>query len=320
LLKIIPLCEEHLEDAAALVSHRYENLRQGEPLLPGRYGEVSTWLPLLHNIMGAGGPGVGAIRDGRLVGFLVGWLMPNFRGVSSVYSPEWGNAADLKDSRYIYEEMYTHLAADWVADKYLAHYISIFANDVDAINAWHWLGFGMNGIDAIRGMGPINGVYPQIEIRHANSQNLEQVIELNDGLRGYMKGSPVFFIAEKFSQEYFMEWLEDPDKVIWLAYVNEKPVAFMQMGPANDDVCTIIYNEKTTSIYAAFTVEKMRGAGIATALLDHAIASAKDAGYERCAVDFETMNLLGTRFWLRHFKPVCYSLLRNVDERVSDQS
>lgn len=28
------------------------------------------------------------------------------------------------------------------------------------------------------------------------------------------------------------------------------------------------------------------------------------------------VNLLGTRFWLKYFKPVCYSLLRIVDDRL----
>jgi len=299
------------------VSIRYKNLYEQEPHLPQRYKEVSTLLPLLENVIKAAGPGVVAIQDGQLVGFLTGWLMPTFRGKRSVYSPEWANGADLKDSRYIYEEMYLHLAADWVAEKFFAHYISILANDLNAIQAWHWLGFGMLGVDAVRGLQPLKGVDSQIHIRRASLHDLEQVMELNDRLRQYMKGSPVFFIAEKFSKNYFEEWIENPGRVIWLAYVNEEPVAFLRIGPANDDVCTIIYDEKTTSIYGAFTKEAMRGKEIATALLDRALGSARGTGYERCAVDFETMNLLGTRFWLRHeFKPICFSLLRYVDERV----
>jgi len=34
-------------------------------------------------------------------------------------------------------------------------------------------------------------------------------------------------------------------------------------------------------------------------------------------VPFEPMNLLGTRFWLKYFKPVCHSFLRIVDDRVT---
>jgi GNAT superfamily N-acetyltransferase len=317
LARIVPLSEEHLEDAAALLSSRYITLCEQEPLLPHRYRDVSSLLPHLQNIIQAAGPGVVAVQDGRLVGFLKGWLMPTFRGKRSVYSPEWANAADLKDSQHIYEDMYRHLAADWVADEFVAHYISIFANDLNAIRAWHWLGFGMTAVDAIRGLQSITDVKIQIDIQRASLQHLEQIVELHDGLRQHAKGSPDFFVAEKLSRKYFEEWLGNPGAVIWLACVNEDPVAFLRMGPANDDVCTIIHDEKTTSIYDVFTKETVRGKDIATALLGRAIESARSMGSERIAVDFEPMNLLATRFWLRHhFKPVCFSLLRYVDERV----
>ena len=110
--------------------------------------------------------------------------------------------------------------------------------------------------------------------------------------------------------------VQNPEKIVWLAYLKEEPVAFMRLGPADNDVCTIIVDEKTTSIYAAFTKEKVRKEGFASALLDHALKSARLSGYERCAVPFEPMNLLGTRFWLKYFKPVCFSVARYIDTRV----
>ena len=115
------LREEHLEDAALLVSNRYQRLLQQVPQLPYSYAEVTELLPLLQKILTTSGVGVALIRGNRLVGFLTGWLMPTFRGKRSTYSPEWANAADLEDSGRIYEEMYSHLAAAWVADQYVAH-------------------------------------------------------------------------------------------------------------------------------------------------------------------------------------------------------
>jgi GNAT superfamily N-acetyltransferase len=316
-LKILPFKVEHLEDAAALVSERYKDLRTQELLLPDRYQEDSNLLPLLENIYRNGDPGVVAIQDGRMVGFLSGWLMPGFRGKRSVYSPEWANAAVLVDSGYIYEEMYRHIAVDWVSGKYVAHYISVFANDLEAIRTWHWLGFGMTGIDAVRGLDPIRGNGINIDIQRARMEDMDGVLELHDGLGQYIKGSPAFFIAEKFDKEFFESWLDDPTRAIWLANVDQVPVGFIRIGPANDDVSTIIFDDATTSIYGAFTREGMRGKEIGTRLLSHVIEVARDAGYHRCAVDFEPMNLLGSRFWFRHgFKPVCLSLLRYVDERV----
>jgi GNAT superfamily N-acetyltransferase len=67
----------------------------------------------------------------------------------------------------------------------------------------------------------------------------------------------------------------------------------------------------------AFTKASARSKGVATALLNRSLEWARSQGYERCAVDFETMNFLASRFWLKWFEPVCYSLVRCVDERLA---
>jgi GNAT superfamily N-acetyltransferase len=317
MLKIIPFLEEHIEDATRLVCDRYQRLREQAHALPQRYSEVSNLLPLLRNILKPDIPAVAAIRGNRMVGFLTAWLMPDFRGKRSIYSPEWANAAVLDDSARIYEALYSRISGDWLAGKYSAHYLSIFPNDLQALQQWNWFGFGMFAVDALRAVDPIPVGDTGIHIRRAGLKDIEQVVALQDELWEYIKGSPIFLLNERYDRKYYEEWLQDPDKVVWLACSQDEPLAFMRMGPAAEDVCTIIVDEKTTSIYAAFTREQARREGIATALLAHALKFARDCGYERCAVPFEPMNPLGSRFWLRYFQPVCYSFLRNIDERLT---
>jgi hypothetical protein len=36
---------------------------------------------------------------------------------------------------------------------------------------------------------------------------------------------------------------------------------------------------------------------------------------KRCSVDFESANIEGRKFWLKHFNPVCYSAIRKLDDR-----
>jgi len=174
----------------------------------------------------------------------------------------------------------------------------------------------MIAVDGLRGLAPVKDGDVNLDIRRVGLQDLEQVIELQEALWRDMKESPIFLPTEKRDRAYYDEWLRNSNKVVWLAYLNGEPVAFMRLGHADDDVCTIIVDEKTTSIYSAFTKEKARRGGIATALLDHALKSARDSGYEQCAVSFEPMNLLGTRFWLKYFKPVCLSVVRHLDNRL----
>lgn len=314
--EIIPLVEDHLEDAAKLVSLRYLELHSSIPILPIKYKEARTYLPLLKNIFKSTGIGVAAFNKNHLVGFMTGWLMPSFRGMRSVYSPEWGNGADLTDSTKIYQEMYSALSAEWISNRYTAHYISLFPNDVHALTAWNWLGFGMISVDAIRKLDSIGGISGEYLVQAAELQDLDQVIKLHEDLRSYMQGAPIFLFSNEKDREYFKQWLLDPHKEIWLGYKGDQPVSFFRLGPADEDVCTIIQDEKTTSIYAAFTNPEVRNSGMGASLLNHALFAARRSGYERCAVCFEPMNLLGTSFWLKYFQPVCYSIVRFIDQRV----
>ncbi len=317
MFKIIPFHEEHLEDAARLVSDRYQRLREQLPDLPQRYSDISSLVPLLQGILKPGIPGVAAIQGNRLVGFLTGWQMPDFRGKRSIYSPEWANAAVLEDSARIYEALYSRISGDWLAERYSAHYLSLFPNDLQALQQWNSLGFGMFAVDALRALDPIPVGDMGVHIRRAGPQDIEQVMALQDELWEYIKSPPIFLLNERYDRKYYEEWLQDPAKVVWLACSQDEPLAFIRLGPADEDVCTIIVDEKTTSIYAAFTCEEARRDGIATALLAHALDFARASGYQRCAVPFEPMNPLGSRFWLRHFQPVCYSFLRNIDDRLA---
>lgn len=130
MLQVTSLKEEHLEDAAGLVSNRYRRLCEQEPHLPHHYAEVNNLLPLLREILSASGIGVAAIRGDRLVGFL-----------------------------------------------YVAHYISLFPNDGNALRAWHWMGFGMISVDANCYLIETDAGYVLIDTGGSNSRK-ELVREL----------------------------------------------------------------------------------------------------------------------------------------------
>jgi GNAT superfamily N-acetyltransferase len=320
LLKITPLREDHLEAAAELVSRRFRHLLQQIPYLPAQYAIADTFLPMLKDLQQSSGGGLAAFSGNRLVGFLAGWKMASFRGKPSVYSPEWANGADAQDSSRIYESLYSRMSAEWLAEKFSAHYISLFPDDLQALNTWNWLGFGMAAVDAMRRVDPLPEVAAGVDIRRAGPQDLERVIEIQEDLYLYHTRSPIFLMGERKERGYYLDWLQDPNKEVWLAFEKGEPAAFMRLGPADPEVAAIIRDEKTTSIYGAYTKENMRRTGLGAALLAHALQYAQEAGYERCAVSFEPMNPLGKGFWLKTFTPVCLTMARFVDERLIAES
>ncbi len=312
-LEISSLREKHLEEAANLVCARYKALREHVPILPPKYGEAGLILSMLHGLAKEF-PGVVAIRGGRLVGFLSGLVIPRFLGRRSAYSPEWANGADLGESRRIYDELYARLSEQWVADGCAARVVTLLANDRQGIEGWQWLGFGLAGVDGVRELRPIEGATAQLDIRQAERQDAAVASFFVEALEHHMISAPIFWSHDPGDLE---AWLNGSAKALWLAYAGEEAVGGMGIGPANPDACAIIRDAKTTSIQIAFTQENARSQGIATALLDRSLEWARSQGYERCAVDWETMNSLASRFWLKWFEPVCYSLMRHIDERLT---
>ncbi|MBN1963771.1 MAG: GNAT family N-acetyltransferase [Anaerolineae bacterium] len=317
-MQVIPFAERHVEDAAALVARRYARLRSVVPLLPEHYEDPAALQPLVESLT-RHQTGVAAMDDGRLVGFLIGMLLPEFRGRRSIYSPEWGNAAAEDRSGEVYQRMYAALAEAWVSERCLAHYVSVFAHDRPGIEAWHWQSFGMMSVDAMRGVEPVSGkrLAANIETAPAALDDVGALVHLNAALKDYVRSAPIFLLDDHiWDRTAWEEYLHDAQNCVWLALSHGTPVAFMRIGPANPEACYVIRDPQTASITGAFTEAAYRSAGVATTLLNHLLDWARARGYERCAVDFEPMNVPGARFWLSHFQPFCFSMQRVVDDRL----
>jgi len=316
--------KSHLDEAAELASKRYTRQMEQVPCLPVNYANPDH----LHSLLGgmiADFPGAAAIEDGRLVGFMCAWLLTDFQGRPAAFSPELANGAALElpgsaadeYSRRIYEELYAHLAAVWVGEGITRHLISFLADDMTAWQTWYWLGFGMLAADGLRPLdGPrisTDAINKELVIRRSSTEDVETIYLLDTALDRYLAESPTFLPHETaHSQEEVCRWLESPENAFWIAWQLDdlqvaQPVAFLWMGPASQEACTIIVDEGTTSILGAYTVDSARSQGIASALLDEGLSWARKQGYVRCAVDFEPMNPLGRRFWLRYFQPVSYT-------------
>jgi GNAT superfamily N-acetyltransferase len=295
-----------------LVSARFQSLRRRIPLLPDRFEQPEASLDLLRDLA-AQNAGVIALQDGAPVGFLLGLVIPEIMGKHSAYSPVWANAALPGHSRRIYEELYTRLSSRWVADGCYTHLISIMADDPQALEAWHWLGFGLINVDAVRSLTPLVGVDLNVEVRQASLQDAAELSRLGRALERHEASAPTFWLHEL---QDFGDALSEPGHAAWLAFDGGQVVGFIALEPGDDCECELLQDPGTVNISGAFTIEPARGKGAAASLLHHALAWARAQGYRRCAVDFEAMNTLAARFWLRWFQPVSYSLVRSIDERI----
>lgn len=315
--EIKPFRGEYLEEAGRLFAERIKIERTSSPLLPPRFDDPSAVLPLLEGLA-AKSAGVAAIDNGKLVGFMIGRPLPSWRGRRSVWVPEWAHAEAGEVRAKVFNDMYENVAWEWVRNGCYTHLVSTLAHDEGIVVALFWLGFGLAAVDAMRDLGDVEGPLADVDIRRADGDDVDIVLPLEHAQERYMATSPIFMpLVELSNKGECRASLSDPRVATWVASDHGKAVSRMRIGPASEDAAFIITDERTASITAAFTEEAVRAQGISAALLRRSLAWAKAEGYVRCAVDFEPENVLGRSFWLKHFRPVSYSLIRQLDPRIA---
>lgn len=322
-MQIVPLETQHLEDAAALFAARYREQRLRMPVLPARHEDPAGVLPRLAELA-AEVPGVVAIEDGRLRGYLIAMAIPEVKGrEDGAYCPIWGHAAAGDDRAQVYWRLYQCLAERWVhtggeTPPLLTHAITLYADDGEAGDVWFRNGFGMLVVDALRSLEPLPaGQAPaDVAIRQATPDDAGLVLPLARELAQHVRQSPIFLVFDEPGKAEHAAWPAQPAHTLWLAESDGEAIGYMRSQPPAHDVANVVHDPGTISITGAYVRPAWRGRGVAQALLARVVEWARANGYERRAVDFESQNLPGSHFWLRHFQPVCHSLLRRVDERV----
>jgi len=309
-IKLSPIHEGKVDELSSLVVNRFREEQKHVPILRSSFERDRTFLPKLRELVKEA-PNVAAYQDGHPVGFLTGFVIPSWRGKRSAYCPEWAHAAIGENRKEVYQLMYAELSKRWVANRCNTHLITHYAHDGEIIEAYSWFGFGMASVDAIRDLSPLKDINSDIEIKKATIDDLESVTSLSHQFNLYMADAPIFLVFPEESN--VANQLSDTSKASWIAFKDGKAVSYMTVGPANKhEVAFVVQDESIASIYGAFTEDSFRGQGIGKALLNKSIEWASSMGYENMTVDFEPENINGGRFWLKHFKPICYSQVRNV--------
>ncbi len=323
---------EHLEAAAELATAGFALERKHIATLPRRHEDKSGLLPLLERLAGKA-PAVAALDDdGTLLGFLMGMNLPSFKGTQrGVYCPEWAHAAagGAPGRRAeIYRRLYGCISAEWVGSGCFTHALTLFAHDDELADALFRIGFGMLVIDAVRSLEPVEGGYGEgngvpgaegkVEIRQAGPKDIAHLLPLAGEFQRHAAAAPTFLpLLVAQDRDHFEEWLSEPDHTLWMAFQGHDAIGYMCSEPTNDWECHAVSDPRTLRLSGAYLRQALRGRGVASSLLGRVVEWARSHDYERCAVDFESANFLGASFWLRHFVPVCHSLIRHVDERVA---
>lgn len=318
MIKIIQFQEEHLPATAKIFITNYQAQRKKHPELPEKYADIDVILPMIKKII-ENNPSMVAISNERVVGYLSGRTkIPAYKGSSlGVYIPEWAHSAIEGEQREtIYQKLYRHLAERWVADKCYTHCLTHFADDLLLKEIFYRFGFGMLVIDGLR---PINEIQVNqlidVKLREVCPKDLPDLARLSNRLNLHLHNSPIFLNSLKPNENLEAKFFH-PQRKTFVAEKDGQIIscirAMVDQGPG----CTIVQDVGTLGVNFGYTDPAFRGTGVASELLNELLKWGSTNQMKCCVVDFESQNIEGAKFWLRYFQPICYSVIRKIDDRL----
>lgn len=312
--------ERHIESAGRMFVEQYKLLRKENYLLPEKFADENIIQSMLKGII-AEQPAVVAIMDGEVAGYLVGYAgIQSFKSSSSgIFVPAWGHCIGTQRSMdRIFSALYTEISAEWVRRQCYMQAISFIAPNPALQELLYILGFGLLLIDGIREMKHLDTKHADdIEIRMARESDITDLMVIDRKLCQHLRESPIFLnFSTKNDIDKARESFLAEDIGTFIAKDGNEIVSCIRgklnMGPG----CDLFDVDGSLGINFAYTNSNARGKGLAALLLNELLNWGVSQGMERCVVDFESANLLGKHFWMRHFGPICYSVIRKIDDRI----
>ena len=312
-MQIVDFNATHIEQASQIAEQNYEEEREFVRALP----RINT-LPDLTRFA-ENGLGVAAFDGDVMLGFLCS--VPPFKNAfgstsaTGVFSPMGANGAIGGDRAKVYARMYQQAGEKWAHAGATSHAVSLYAHDKEVQGQFFRYGFGMRCVDAIREMDEIDSALCEgYEFTELTSAELLQVLPLDHMLDAHMATSPTFILRPSDTPESFVRRSERSQSIFFVAKTNNQVVAYLRAELAGE---TFIRNVPGyLHINGAFCLPEHRGKGLSQQLLHVLVKKLRAQGYTRLGVDFESINPIADRFWLKHFEPYTSSVVRRIDENA----
>jgi RimJ/RimL family protein N-acetyltransferase len=310
-LELVPFSEDHLDDASRLLADVHERHRDVEPLLPA---EVDYRAQVAEELAREDASGVAALREGRLVGYLVGAPASNDnRGGRRIFS---GLAGQATAEPELARDLFAAAAERWHDEGHTRFAVVAPAHDAALVDAWFRVGFGLQFAYAVReseAVPPVAGV----TIRPGTKDDLPHLARLDRELWLHQVGSPSFSGQDVEPLEAFeAEWAEDTfdspdtlwpfvaerdDRIVGEVLLSRRPPGDLRVPAGNVDLSQ------------AATDPAVRGSGVGLAIAAHALAWAHGHGFGSVTADWRSVNLLASRFWTRRgWRPTHLRLYRAI--------
>jgi ribosomal protein S18 acetylase RimI-like enzyme len=312
-VQIEPFSEDHLGDAARLLEERHRRHRAIEPLLPEQ-ADFRAEVEALWAREGASG--AVALRDGRVVGYLLGAPRDDSWG-PNIWVEVAGHAVEQNEDA---RDLYGAAAEHWVEHRRTRHYVLVPADEA-LVDAWFRVGFGAQHAQGIQEVPPHTefAVPDGFEIRAPQESEIEALFEVSLALPRHQRQAPVFserpVPTEEEERQEWLDTLAHDDEQVLIGYLGGNPVACWSVTSIehSGEHNGLARPERAAFIGFAATLPESRGSGIGVALTDACFVWAAEHDYPTMVTDWRETNLLASRFWPRRgFRRTFLRLYRSI--------
>ena len=313
-MDIINFEKKHVKEAMEIALANYYDERQYINDLP-----QACDIPGLYSFA-ENGLGVAAFENEKMIGFLCccepfdnAFRATDVRGI---FSPMGANAAISKNRSKIYAAMYQVAGEKWIKTGAVSHAICLYAHDEELQQQFFRYGFGLRCIDAIRPMELFDcescAGYDFVEL---TKDECHLVYPLHLALYRHYCESPFFMYRKPETLEEFIVCSMQEGGRYFVAKQNGKLCAFVKISVPGETFVTT--GNTYRHIRGAYCLPEHRGKGLYQNLLNFTISVLKREGYTRLGVDFESFNPTAYGFWLKYFNAYTNSVVRRIDERIT---
>jgi GNAT superfamily N-acetyltransferase len=323
--EIVQTEKKYLDDLIELFIGNYNVTREKNPLLPIKYGTYEgikasiSWM--LNNC-----DGVVALKDGKVVGYMSALILNQFKSSNrGAYTPEFAHSSTEVDKVRIYNMMRTELWKMLSSIECAVHSITLLDDDTLKTD-FFMASYGLLVMDAMNTVDQLiattaDHLSDKYSARIAKADEIETIKPLVLSYRDYMSGPPIFNNLGAEDIDVMLErWFMEDKRSVWVveSQTGSHPeiIGFANLITDPDNASYVVRDKSVLGISGTFILSEHRNKGAGSVLYNTASNWAKQNGYDKISVDFESANPLALKFWLNHFEPVTYSLIRHIDDRL----
>ena len=248
--------------------------------------------------------------DGTVRGHLYGALLANDLHGDGVWIGPDGVSFDDPD---VLEALYSEAGARWIERGAIEHYV--WTLDVEAsTRPWYELGFArmhLRGVMALHERDE-RALAPNYSLRRGGPQDIDAAVALDDELDAAQRLGPSFSIGLNHAtkREELLETLLDSEVHHYVVESDGEVVAQCLTFPLPQRRGSF---EHTLHLSAVSVRASHRGRGVASAMVDHALANARRADFAFVETNWRVTNRRAQRFWRAYgFEPTYVRLHRTI--------